>query len=246
VAEADFKKTPKGVKYAVLKPGSGAEAKNGMLAAVKYSGWLQDGTLFDASEKHGGAPFFFTLGKGGAIEGWQEGVRGMKVGEKRQLVIPPALAYGKEGTPGGPIPPDATLTFEVELADALEVPSAPAKVADSMYKTTPKGVKYAVLKPGSGEAAKDGQHVFVHYAGWLKNGKMFDRSFDHRGSAPLDFTLGEGRVIPGWEDGIRGMKVGERRQLVIPPALGYGAQGQPPDIPPNSTLIFSVQLMRME
>src|SRR5262245_50991431 len=89
--------------------GTGQEAKDGDKVNVHYVGTLTDGKEFDASKQHGDTPFSFELGKGRVIKGWDEGVKGMKVGGKRTLVIPPHLGYGPRGTPGGPIPPNATL-----------------------------------------------------------------------------------------------------------------------------------------
>ncbi|MDP3999251.1 MAG: FKBP-type peptidyl-prolyl cis-trans isomerase [bacterium] len=102
------------LKIEVLKEGSGAEIKNGELAGVHYNtGWLIDGTKFDSSVDRGEV-FVFPLGAGMVIKGWDQGVAGMKVGEKRKLTIPSSLAYGESGV-GGAIPPNATLIFEVEL-----------------------------------------------------------------------------------------------------------------------------------
>lgn len=98
----------------VLKQGTGEEVKNGDNIVVHYTGTLEDGTKFDSSLDRG-KPFVFTLGIGQVIKGWDMGILGMKVGEKRKLVIPSEFGYGKTGTPGGPIPPNATLIFEVEL-----------------------------------------------------------------------------------------------------------------------------------
>lgn len=111
-----------------------------------------------------------------------------------------------------------------------------------------EGLKYEVIKEGKGAVAQSGQRVQVHYTGWLdqggKKGKKFDSSVD-RGK-PFIFGLGEGQVIRGWEEGVAGMKVGEKRTLFIPSALGYGARGAGGAIPPNADLIFDVELLDVE
>lgn len=107
--------------------------------------------------------------------------------------------------------------------------------------TTSSGLQYIDLKVGTGPTAQDGQTVSVHYTGWLENGKKFDSSVD-RGQ-PFSFPLGAGRVIKGWDEGVKGMKVGGKRKLIIPSNLGYGARGAGGVIPPNATLIFEVELL---
>jgi FKBP-type peptidyl-prolyl cis-trans isomerase len=106
--------------------------------------------------------------------------------------------------------------------------------------TSPSGLQYREDAVGEGRVAKAGDTVSVHYTGTLQDGSKFDSSRD-RGQ-PLQFPLGAGHVIKGWDEGVAGMKVGGRRTLVIPPELGYGARGTGP-IPPNSTLVFDVELM---
>jgi FKBP-type peptidyl-prolyl cis-trans isomerase len=106
--------TASGLKYEDLKVGTGAEAKAGQTVTVHYAGTLTDGTKFDASRDRG-EPYRFPLGAGAVIKGWDEGVAGMKVGGRRKLTVPSELGYGERGTPGGPIPPNATLVFDVEL-----------------------------------------------------------------------------------------------------------------------------------
>jgi peptidylprolyl isomerase len=103
------------------------------------------------------------------------------------------------------------------------------------------GLKYQIVKEGTGEVAKKGDTVSVHYTGTLTDGKKFDSSVD-RGQ-PFEFPLGAGRVIQGWDLGVAGMKVGEKRILHIPSALGYGARGAGGVIPPNTDLIFEVELL---
>jgi FKBP-type peptidyl-prolyl cis-trans isomerase len=122
--------------------------------------------------------------------------------------------------------------------------NAPTKVTGDGVKT-PSGLIYWDIRVGNGETAKEGSHVRVHYTGWLTTGKKFDSSVD--AGKPFDFTIGNGEVIKGWDEGVSGMRVGGKRQLRIPPNLGYGAEGTPGGpIPPNATLIFDVQLLAVQ
>src|SRR3990170_2258044 len=107
--------------------------------------------------------------------------------------------------------------------------------------TTPSGLKYIDELVGEGETPSKGQRVRVHYTGTLTNGKKFDSSRD-RGQ-PFEFTIGVGQVIKGWDEGVATMRVGGKRQLIIPAELGYGARGAPPAIPPNAELVFDVELL---
>jgi FKBP-type peptidyl-prolyl cis-trans isomerase len=121
--------------------------------------------------------------------------------------------------------------------------NAPTKVIGDGIKTD-SGLQYWDIKIGLGPLAKAGDHVKVHYTGWLTTGKKFDSSVDAR--QPYEFTLGQGEVIKGWDEGVAGMKVGGKRQLRIPPELAYGEEGHPPQIPKNATLIFDVQLLAVK
>ena len=121
-------------------------------------------------------------------------------------------------------------------------PTPPAGSADTV--TTPSGLKYVEVTRGDGPTAESGQTVSVHYTGWLTDGSKFDSSLD-RGQ-PFSFPLGGGRVIRGWDEGVKGMRVGGTRRLIIPSALGYGERGFPPVIPPNATLVFEVKLLSVQ
>jgi FKBP-type peptidyl-prolyl cis-trans isomerase len=137
-----------------------------------------------------------------------------------------ALACGSEPESSPPILIEATAT-------------APSLDLEAMTQLA-SGLRYLDLVVGDGAEAVSGQPVTVHYAGWLLDGEKFDASVD-RGET-FSFPLGAGRVIPGWDEGVAGMRVGGHRRLVIPPELGYGERGSPPVIPPNATLVFDVQL----
>jgi FKBP-type peptidyl-prolyl cis-trans isomerase len=118
--------------------------------------------------------------------------------------------------------------------------TGPTKVTGEGTKTA-SGLQYWDIKVGTGQEAKSGDHVKVHYTGWLTNGKKFDSSVGT--GKPFDFTIGASEVIKGWDEGVTGMKVGGKRQLRIPPDLAYGDRGYPGVIPANSTLIFDIQLV---
>ncbi len=108
-------------------------------------------------------------------------------------------------------------------------------------QTTPSGLQYSIDRPGTGASPAAGQIVSVHYSGWLTDGTPFDSS--RKRGDPLEFPLVQGRVIRGWDEGIAAMKIGEKRTLVIPPDLAYGARGMGGVIPPNATLVFAVELV---
>ena len=110
--------------------------------------------------------------------------------------------------------------------------------------TTQSGLQYQDLVVGAGAEAVAGKSVTVHYTGTLQDGSQFDSSLDR--NQPFSFILGAGQVIPGWDEGVAGMKVGGKRKLVIPPGLAYGAQGYPPVIPANATLTFDVELLEVK
>ncbi|OOZ42672.1 FKBP-type peptidyl-prolyl cis-trans isomerase [Solemya elarraichensis gill symbiont] len=111
-------------------------------------------------------------------------------------------------------------------------------------RITDSGRKIEDLETGSGDEAVTGARVTVHYTGWLEGGDKFDSSHDR--NDPFQFTLGRGMVIRGWDEGVDGMKVGGKRQLTIPPQLGYGAAGAGGVIPPNATLVFDVELLAVD
>lgn len=144
--------------------------------------------------------------------------------------------------------PDVQSTDNAPVATTVKTTPTPVPGADDFNEGAsrspiklPDGLQYVDLTPGTGAAVKKGDSLTMNYTGWLTNGTKFDSSKD-RGQT-FNVTIGQGQVIPGWDEGIPGMKAGGRRRLIIPPALAYGAQGQSPTIPPNATLIFIVEVV---
>ena len=236
------KTTESGLKYVDEKIGEGDFPKKGDLLVVHYTGTLEDGTKFDSSHDRD-QPIEFPIGMGRVIKGWDEGLSTMKIGGKRKLIIPSNLGYGPRGA-GSIIPPDATLLFDVELIDIKAV------FVDTDFSLPGKEVNYEsglrtiVHKEGAGEQPVSGDKITVHYKGLLSNGMEFDNS--HVKGSPFTFVVGQGAVIKGWDEGLLYMKTGEKRTLIIPPELAYGERGAGGIIPPNATLIFEVELIKIE
>jgi len=205
------------------KIGSGIGAANFDLLTMDYTGKLTNGTVFDSSKGPGKTPFKFVLGAGMVIKGWDEGILGMKVGGTRHLVIPAAMGYGSQAM--GAIPANSTLVFDVELKSIGRA-------------------KVVTTKAGHGPAVKVGDSISVHYTGKLQDGKKFDSSLDR--SKPFDVVVGQTRLIIGFTQALVGMKVGEKRTVTIPPDLGYGAKGAGGVIPPNATLTFDLELVKIQ
>lgn len=231
-----------GVQYFDIIVGDGKEAITDTTVTTDFTIWVA-GTPNDFIVSSDVVqPVTFVVGGGSTVfPGWEHGVIGMKVGGKRFLIIPPELALGAQGS--GTIPPNATLIMEITLTNVQE-PKTITQVAPNDYITAPSGLKYYDIQVGTGITPTIGQTVVVNYVGWLEDGTQFDSSYD-RGQ-PFSFVYGMGNVITGWDLGLASMKVGGKRQLVIPAALAYGDSGTGSTVPPGATLIFEVELLEIK
>jgi len=213
--------TPGGVTVQVIKEGKGEPVGKGQAMDVQYTGYsAASGAIFER-----GTYPSLVLERGGVIQGCLEGLDGIKLREKRRLLIPSAMAFGKRGH--GNIRPDSDLVFDVEWV-RLEIDDQ---------------------KVGDGKTAKRGSRVLVHYKGTLDNGKVFDATHKHTPPDPYWLTLktGDGGVIAGWANGMVGMQVGGRRKLWIPWHLAYGERGRSNGgIPPYADLTFIIELLDVE
>lgn len=247
----EFQVTDSGLKYRILRQGSGPKPTADSTVRVHYRGWLpnadnpDEGMEFDSSYKRG-EPITFPLS--GVIPGWTEGMQLVEEGGQIELEVPPHLGYGETGA-GGVIPPNATLRFVVELLEAPQ-PVAPGPVdadASEEFTTTASGLRYRIRRQGSGDTPEKTDQVTVHYKGWLPSeddpstGVQFDSSYD-RGE-PTSFRLDQ--VIPGWTEGLQLIQEGGMIELAIPSDLAYGERGAGADIPPNADLRFLVELLKV-
>ncbi|NTW31397.1 MAG: FKBP-type peptidyl-prolyl cis-trans isomerase [Bacteroidetes bacterium] len=231
-------KLESGLKYIIVKKGTGIKVEKGMNVTVNYTGYFEDGKIFDSSVERG-EPISIPIGKGKVIKGWDEGIPLLSVGDKARLLIPYNLAYGE--TARGPIPAMSNLIFDVEVIKAEKSTSPePYDVKGKDTLKTASGLQYIIVKEGTGAQATSGKTVKVHYTGYFTDGKIFDSSVE-RGTA-FSFPLGQGRVIAGWDEGIALLKVGGKARLIIPYQLGYGENAYN-SIPAKSTLIFDVELI---
>jgi peptidylprolyl isomerase len=239
--------------------GDGDEVQPGDTVEVQYLGVLTDGTEFDSSWSRDAEPISFGLNE--VIVGWGEGLVGMREGGRRSLVIPADLAYGAEGRPG--IPPDATLVFVVDLLSiqpepepgddgmptpGVEVTSVSAdldaapEVELAPAADAPEGIVVDDIVAGDGATVSDDDddRVEVHFVGLLTDGTEYESSWAQ--GLPVEFNLSH--VIEGVGDGLRGMQVGGRRVIVVPPDLGYGPMGTPNmAVPPEATLVYVFDLL---
>ncbi|MEO1707234.1 MAG: FKBP-type peptidyl-prolyl cis-trans isomerase [Pseudomonadota bacterium] len=239
---------PSGLQYEVIETGAdgGEKPVPGQMIEIDYTGSLMDGTTFDSSRERG-ATARFPLQEG-LIEGFLEALPLMKEGDRYIFTMPPTLAYGEAGTPGGPIPPNEALTFDVKLVRVLTAENnkaaADAFLAENAkkdgVKKTASGLQYKVINRGDGAAQpRIGDQVSVHFRGMLTNGTEFTNTY----------LGGEPRVLPvestiaGLTEGVQLMSPGDKYALYIPSALAYAEEGDPRNlIAANEALIFEVEL----
>ena len=244
--KGEVKTTTHGVKYCVLKAGDGARKVNvGDMLTVHYSGWLENGTLFDSSKKAPDPktgklkPASFKLLPGSVIHGWVEGLSQVNVGDKVKLTIPADLGYGKRPRPG--IPANSTLIFEVEVLKAelyCKPPTMPASNKEKQ-QTTESGIRWEIIEDGTGAAPSMQDMAGVLVSAFSPEGNL------------LFLTEPENRItamplrsikVPFLLEMLPKMKRGARYRFEVPPELGMGPQGQPPLLKPNSPTVWDVKI----
>ncbi len=231
--------TEDGLEITDTEIGTGEEARVNDFLTIHFRGSLEDGSVFESTFERD-EPIVVQVGAGQLpIQGWDEGMIGMREGGKRSLVIPPNLAFGDQGVDGF-IPGGENIHMEIELVSIMKPPT-PWDIDETALETKESGLQYYVHEEGGGAKPEAGDMVSVHYSGYLEDGTMFDSSTLR--DQPFVFEVGQGQVIPGWDEGLLDMSVGEKRTLVIPPELGYGERGAGQVIPPNAIIVFDVELL---
>jgi len=248
-----------GLKYMDDSLGTGREAKAGDLVSIHFKGWMipKDSSTelytdwsIDSSKKMlslgdskvRNQPIKFVLNSNSFIKGSDEGIIGMKTGGIRTIIIPDSLAYGEAGI--GFIPPSTDLKVVVDLLEVKDkIVAKMWEVDTTLFKTTASGLKYAVISEGEGPAVESGKVITVSYSGYLLDGTLFDSSIER--DEPIQFVVGQGQVIPGWDEGMLLLKKGDKARFIIPPQLGYGEM-QLEKIPANSTLIFDTEIVDIQ
>jgi len=257
--------SPDGIYYIETTPGKGMKIDSGCQVKLQFKVSLVDGkqifSTFDRPE-----PVSFQYGKKFDTPGLEQAVGLMKKGTKATVIVPSKMAFGEQGR-GTIVPPYSTIVYNVEIVDVLtkaeyEKEQAAKKKEDQMKtenakkdegalmqkylkdnkitaKPTASGLYYIEKIKGTGPRAMSGKKVKVNYTGTLLNGKVFDSSKDKK---PFEFTLGQGQVIKGWDEGIAMMNVGGKATLIVPSSIAYGERSMG-SIQPYSTLVFDVELL---
>ena len=268
-------RTREGLFFTVHTEGVGKEPQQGDYIKIRYVGKLLSGKTFDESPKN--EPFAFQIGKQQVIEGWDIALQKIRVGAKITLYVPAKFGYGAAGI-GDVIPSNTPLVYDIELLDILTPPQYEAHlrsventekrvfmnhIAEQLrvdqhliadyallhrlkVKRTASGVSYVITKAGKSENAKSGSQLTLNYDGMGLDDRVFDTTKDRE---PFTFTLGEGRTILGWEEGLQQFSEGSEGYLLIPSKFGYGST--PLDdgkirLGGNSVLVFKIQVLSVK
>lgn len=232
-------RTESGLVYSVLRPGNGgAKPQDGDKVTVHYTGWTLDGQVFDSSRRRG-QPAEFNVG--GLIKGWNEALADMTVGERRKLTIPAELGYGKRGSPPV-IPPDATLVFDMELIDFTPAPRFTAPDPEAQI-TTESGLKYEVLREGTGDPATAQHAIEFEYAFFNTKGDLLEATAQH--GRTLSGTT-ETLPVEFMKEAMLLMRLGGRYRFEVPPAQAFGERAMHPTLlPANSVTIWEMEPTRI-
>lgn len=244
ISDYEFTRKPSGVEIACVYKGLGEFVKVGDLVKVHFAGSTSEGKDFYSTIKQN-KPATVVVGLGKLIAGLDEGLQELTVGSKAIFKIPASMGYGKQGY-GTYVPPNADLVFLVEVIEILENPNpvVPFNIEGKDTITGKNELKYIYVRKTDTIQAETGDSVWVHYIGYLPDGKIFDTSYSDK--VPFSFKLGDPQIIKGWNRGIAFMKEGEKLRFFIPWKMAYGKDGLLPKIPPKTDLTFDIELVQIK
>jgi len=233
--------TPSGLQVTEVEHGDGSIAKKGDVMSILYTASFKDGRVFD-SQQDAEAPYRFRVGMKQLLPGFDEGVATMRAGARRELLLPPEIAYGQEGL-AGTVPPDSWIKIDVKVLKIEPSPPPPEPWNEVGYEITTlsSGLQYIDFVVGDGKSPTPDSSVGIHFSAFLDDGTLFDSTVT-RGQ-PIEFKLSESPLIEGLRQGLMTMREGGSRKLIIPPFLAYGEKGFKDIVPPNATLIYDVELI---
>ncbi|MGB0716280.1 MAG: FKBP-type peptidyl-prolyl cis-trans isomerase [Phycisphaerae bacterium] len=226
---------PSGLKLWQLEKAEGTRPTPDSLVLVHYTGWLEDGRVYTTTREQEAATTINL--RRSIIRGLAEGITYMRKGELFRLEVPPSLAFGERGYLRR-VPPNETLTFEIELIDVMLPPKPSSREGKEPIKTE-SGLIYWDIKVGEGATVEPGSMVGIRFSRWTMSGVLVDTSEFEDQHANVLLS----QVIPGWREGITGMKVGGIRQMQIPPALAFGEAGWKPHVGSQETIVSEVQVV---
>ncbi len=229
---------PESIQYEDVRTGNGDLIREDTIIEIDVTIMLQDGRVISSTEWHG-VPIRMVYGTDEILDGIDTGICGMRVGGKRSLNIPPELAFGIFSDHQA-VPDNSTIVAEVQVRNMFEMPEQ-WNVSEDKFQESESGLKYAVYEEGSGDVSEEGDFVEVFYNGYLEDGTMFASSVIN--NTHFGFRIGDSAIIDGVQEGVTGMRLNERRILVIPPELGYGTSVPEYGIPANATLYFNLELL---
>jgi len=245
-APDEFTTTESGLQYRVLRKGDGETPTLRDSAVVHFAGWLNSGHIFETSYNSKQPITLPMTSEDGRLIGRTQGLLYVAEGGMIELIVPGDLGYGQRGlTPT--IPPNAPLHYLFELVEVIPAPEPvepglPDSDAVEEFTTTDSGLKYRILRKGTGDKPAATDSVEVHYKGWLDDGTEFESSYER--GVPDSFLLEN--VIDGWTEGLQYVSEGGMIELEIPTDLGYGSEGKGSKIPANATLHFSIELLDIQ
>jgi peptidylprolyl isomerase len=235
--EQGFKKTSSGLRYKIVREGTGMAPRSGNRVWVHYEGYLANDSLFSSSLASGQGPLETYLGQGKLIKAWEEGLVLLKAGGIMEMIVPPGLGYGAEGSKL--VPPNAWLRFEIALTQVDKIDQiVPYETQGKKWQLLDKGVKIIEIEPGTGEKPKYDYLVYLDYSGFLPDSSIFSTSLTK--TNPLKLRMGNPNMMKGWGIALKHVQKGGKYKLFFPYKVAYGRRGVKNLVPSKTDVVMDI------